>query len=253
VIFDVADDAYERFMGRYSTVLGPVFADFAAIEPGLRVLDVGAGTGALTAELVRRVGAEHVSAAEPSARFVEGMRERFAGVEVVEAPAEELPWPDDTFDAALAQLVISFVSDGPAAARELRRVVRPGGVVAFCTWDPDGMEMLAAIARARRAVDPNPVGDEPLKYRTRAEIDGLLEGAGLRDVETGVLEVAREFSGYDELWSALLGAVGPAGRWVVSLDDDGRAIVRAELHRELGSPEGAFTLRAQCNAGRGLV
>lgn len=132
MIFDVAADAYERFMGRYSTALGPVFADFAAIEHGQRVLDVGAGTGALTVELVRRVGAAHVSAAEPSARFVEGMRERFAGVEVVEAPAEELPWPGDTFDAALAQLVISFVSDAPAAARELRRVVRPGGVVAIC-------------------------------------------------------------------------------------------------------------------------
>lgn len=113
--------------------------------------------------------------------------------------------------------------------------------------------MLAAIARARRAVDPNPVGDETLKYRTQAEIRGLLEDAGLRDVETGALEVAREYSGYDELWSALLDAVGPAGRWVVSLDADGRAVVRAELHRQLGSPEGVFTLRARCNAGRGLV
>ncbi len=253
MVFDAADDAYDRFMGRYSIVLAPLFADFTGVEPGQRVLDVGAGTGALAAELVRRVGAESVAGAEPSPRFVEALRRRLPGLEVAEAGAEELPWPDAAFDAALAQLVVSFMADAPVAVLEMRRVVRPGGVVSVCMWDQDGMEMLAAIARARRAVADAPAGDEKLKFRTPEGIRGLLEGAGLRDVETGALEVEREYSGYDEFWSALAAGVGPSGAWAASLDEAARAALREELHRQLGSPDGAFTLRARCNAARGVV
>src|SRR5215469_7432697 len=106
-------------MGRYSRRLAPLFADFAKVEPGTRVLDVGAGTGALTAELVSR-GAS-VAAADPSPEFVAVLRERFPGLEVEEAPAETLPWADGVFDVALAQLVFAFVADGPAAATEMAR------------------------------------------------------------------------------------------------------------------------------------
>src|SRR5438270_12032703 len=108
-MFNVSDGSYDNFMGRFSRPLGPLFADFAGVEAGQRVLDVGAGTGALTAELGRR-GAD-VAAADPSPPFVAALRERFAGIEVEEAPAERLPWPDGSFDAALAQLVISFVGN----------------------------------------------------------------------------------------------------------------------------------------------
>src|SRR5919108_6564072 len=104
--------AYDNFMGRFSQRLAPVFADFAGVEANQHVLDVGAGTGALTAELVRR-GTE-VAAAEPSSAFVEALRGRFPGLDVREAGAERLPWPDESFDVALAQLVVSFMSDAPA-------------------------------------------------------------------------------------------------------------------------------------------
>ena len=167
MVFDTADDAYDRFMGRYSVELAPAFADFAGIEPGQRVLDVGAGTGALAVELVHRIGPEAVALAEPSPRFVEALRRRLPDLEVAEAPAEELPWPDEAFDAALAQLVVTFMRDAPAGIAEMRRVVRPGGVVAVCMWDREGMEMLAAIdARAPRSM--RPAGDEadPLDART---------------------------------------------------------------------------------------
>src|SRR5689334_339748 len=137
----VSDAAYDSFMGRFSTRLAPVFADFAGISAGDRVLDVGAGTGALTAELIRR-GA-HPSAADPSATFVEALRRRFPEVDSREAGAEEMPWEDASFDAALAQLVVAFMSDAPAGIAEMRRLVRPGGVVAACMWDSERMEMLA--------------------------------------------------------------------------------------------------------------
>jgi len=149
-------------MGRFSSRLAPVFADFAGVEPGMRALDVGAGTGALTAELVRRDAA--AGAIEPSPAFVAALRSRYPGVDVREGGAEELPWPDDSFDVALAQLVIAFMSDAPAGLREMRRVA---GTVAVCMWDRDGMEMLAALNRTRDALG---VAREDAPYRSREEM-----------------------------------------------------------------------------------
>src|SRR3984893_10212424 len=106
-MFNVSDRSYDNFMGRYSRPLGPLFADFAGIEAAQRVLDLSAGTGALTAEIVRRGGG--ASAAAPSPPFVAALRERFPDIGVHEAPAEKLPWPDESFDAALAQLVVTFM------------------------------------------------------------------------------------------------------------------------------------------------
>src|SRR5271169_2272983 len=102
-VFHVDEESYDDFMGRYSVVLSPLFADFAGVVAGRRVLDVGAGTGALTAEIVRR-GAEAV-AVEPSPEFVAALRSRLPEVEAHEAPAEQMPFADDSFDIALAQLV----------------------------------------------------------------------------------------------------------------------------------------------------
>src|SRR5712692_5240337 len=144
-MFNVSETAYDSFMGRYSVRLAPLFADFAGVETGQRVLDVGAGTGALAAELVRRDA--EVAAVEPAPSFVAALRSRFPSADVQQAAAEELPWPDASFDAALAQLVVTFMSNAPAGVAEMRRVVRPGGIVAVCMWDRDGMEMLGAINR----------------------------------------------------------------------------------------------------------
>lgn len=232
----VSDAAYDRFMGRFSVRLAPIFADFAGVESGQRVLDVGAGTGALTAELVRR-GAD-AAAAEPSSAFVEALHQRFPGVDAREAGAEEMPWPDASFDAALAQLVVSFMSDAPAGIAEMRRLVRPGGVIAACMWDRDGMEMLAAIDRARAALGSGGLSDRA--YRTRDEITGLF-GAGA-EVEVELLSVEGDYVDFEDFWDALNGGAGPAGAWAPSLDDEQRTLARAELLRQLGEPEGAFAL-----------
>jgi ubiquinone/menaquinone biosynthesis C-methylase UbiE len=120
--FRVDSDAYDDFMGRYSRQLAVLFAEFAGASSGMRVLDVGAGTGALAAELVAR-GAS-VAAADPSPEFVAAFATRFPDVEVHEAPADEMPFEDGAFDLALAQLVVAFVPDGPAAVAEMARVAR---------------------------------------------------------------------------------------------------------------------------------
>ena len=136
--FAVGADQYDRFMGRYSLPLAPVFADFAGVAGGQRVVDVGCGPGALTVELVRRLGTAGVSAVDPSQSFVVAARERHPGVDVQQAAAEELPFADQVFGAALAQLVVHFMADPVAGLREMARVTSAGGVVAACVWDHAG-------------------------------------------------------------------------------------------------------------------
>src|SRR5262245_60896715 len=117
-------------MGRYSVGLAAQLADLAGVGAGQRALDVGCGPGALARELVSRLGADHVAAADPSEPFVEAARERNPGVDVRLAAAERLPFGDDEFDAALAQLVVHFMKDPVAGLREMARVTRPGGAIA---------------------------------------------------------------------------------------------------------------------------
>jgi SAM-dependent methyltransferase len=250
MIFDVSDDAYDRFMGRYSRRLAPVFAEFAGVQAGDRVLDAGAGTGALTAELVQR-GID-VAAAEPSAGFVAGLQARFPEIEVREAPAEKMPWADASFDAALAQLVVAFVADAPAAARELARLVRPGGTVAVCMWDVNGLDLRLPIHAARQAAAPDAQGSTALGYRTEEEIRGLLEGAGLRAVESELLQVEAEYAGFDDYWDAVLGAVGPDTKWIRTLPAEQLPIARAAAQAALPAG-GSFALRARAHAVRGVV
>jgi ubiquinone/menaquinone biosynthesis C-methylase UbiE len=213
----------------------------------MRVLDVGAGTGALTRELVARVGAENVAAAEPSPEFERSLRTRFPGVDVRRAPAESLPFADDEFDVALAQLVVTFMDDAPAGIRELRRVAR---TVAICMWGIGEVEMFAAIDRTQQAVTPDvPVRRRRL-YRTPEELRALLADAGLAEVATTAIDVAADYGSYDEFWRAFDQPVGPTGDWLASLDEEQHDAVREELHRQLGSPAGPFVLTGRAYAAR---
>ena len=134
----MAADAYDRYMGKYSVLLSPQLADFAGVRSGKRVLDVGCGPGALTAELVARVGTSAVAAVDPSESFVAAARQRNPGVEVLQASAERLPFPARTFDAAIAQLVVHFMPDPTRGLAEMARVTRHNGVIAACVWDHGG-------------------------------------------------------------------------------------------------------------------
>ncbi len=234
-----SDDAYDRFMGRFSRRLAPLFADFAGVRHGERVLDVGAGTGALTGELVRR--AAHVAAAEPAEQFADALHARFPELDVRQAPGEELPWPDDSFDVALAQLVVSFMNDAPAGVAEMRRVA---GRVAICVWDYDGMELLHVVNLTRDALGD--ASTEPLLYRTPEELFELLGEA----TEVEPIDVEAGYDDFEDFWTALRGGVGPHGVWAAQLDDERAALARADLFRRLGEPDGPFTLAARAWAGR---
>ena len=238
--FRVDGDAYDDFMGRYSTRLASLFADFAGVEAGARALDVGAGTGALTAELVAR-GAV-VAAADPSPEFVAVLRKRFPNLEVEEAPAESLPFGAGVFDVALAQLVVAFVSDGPAAIAEMARVARR---VAICMWGVAEVDMFAAIDAAAEAIGASGAS-EPRRYRTAQEINDLLAPHG--EVESAELDVTAGYADFEEFFQAMSRGVGPAGQWLASLDPATRERARGELFRELGSPSGAFELNARAFA-----
>ena len=136
--FDVTAAAYAAFMGRWSQPLALGFADLAGVRGGQRALDVGCGPGALTEQLVARLGSAAVAAIDPSASFVAATRERFPDVDARSGSAEELPFADDAFDLALAQLVVHFMADPVRGLAEMARVTRPGGLVAACVWDHGG-------------------------------------------------------------------------------------------------------------------
>jgi SAM-dependent methyltransferase len=244
-VFHIDEESYDDFMGRYAVRLAPLFADFAGTAEGERVLDVGAGTGALTRELVAR-GAT-VVAVEPSPEFTRALRSRFPQIEVCEAPAEELPFADDSFDVALAQLVVAFMEDAAAAMRELARVAHR---VAICMWGVEEVQMFAAIGRTARVIGSGSAEQSVRRYRTPQELHDLLAGAGLANVETCELDVTASYLDYQEFWRALSLQVGPAGAWLHDLDDQRRTLAHDELHRQLGSPSGSFELQGRAYGAR---
>jgi len=250
--FAVSGDAYNRFMGRYSRRLAPAFANFAGVEAGQRVLDVGCGSGVLTEELAGRVGAEQVSGVDPSP-LLAACAERVPGAELKQGKAEALPWPDDSFDAAIAQLVIHFMDDPAAGVSEMARVTRPGGVVAASSWDfGGGMEMLRVYWETARELDHDLEG-ESRSFGNLEELDALWHELGLEDIEAGPLEVSADYQDFDELWDTFLLGVGPAGEYVVSLPADRQETLREEYRSRLGEPTGAMTLSARAWAARGRV
>ena len=152
-----------------------------AFGHGERVLDVGCGPGALTRLLVQRLGAAAVSAVDPSESFVTAVRERIPGIDVYRAAAEDLPFADDRFDCAVAQLVVHFMTDPVAGLAEMARVTRPGGLVAACVWDHGtGAGPLSVFWRAVQALDPDARGEATLAGAREGHLAGLFEQAGLQ-------------------------------------------------------------------------
>jgi SAM-dependent methyltransferase len=248
--FDVSGDAYDNFMGRYSRELAPVFADYAEIRSG-NAVDVGCGSGILAEELAARLGAENVAAADPSP-LAQACAARVPGADVRTAPAESLPWPDGSFDAALAQLVLHFLDDPVAGLVEMSRVTRPGGIVAANTWNFNEMKLLKTFWQSARAIVPTaPV--ERLELGSLEEFGEFAKQAGLEDVDASSLDVSSVYQSFDELWGSYQRGVGPAGDFCASLDPETHDALGDEYFRRLGEPDGSITLAAQAWALRGRV
>jgi ubiquinone/menaquinone biosynthesis C-methylase UbiE len=252
VTFNVGADAYDSFMGRYSVQLSAQLAELADVQPGQRVIDVGSGPGALTAELVRLLGPDAVAAADPSEPFVEAARDRYPGVDVRLAPAEHLPFPDNEFDAALAQLVVHFMADPIAGLAEMARVARPGGVVAACVWDlAGGRAPISPFWQAARELDTDTTDESDLAGARESHLAELFTEAGLRDVKQTELSSTVEYETFDEWWRPYTFGVGPAGAHAQSLAPEQRAELRERCRQLLPKPP--FAITAYAWAVRGLA
>ena len=250
--FDVAAEAYDRFMGRYSLPLSPQLADLAGVHAGQNVLDVGCGPGALTAELVKRVGAARVTAVDPSEPFVAAVATRNPGVTVRRAPAESLPFANGSFDATLAQLVVHFMTDPVAGLTEMARVTRSGGVVAACVWDhAGGRGPLGDFWAAARELDPGVHDESDLAGAREGHLAELFRVAGLREVTEATLSVSREHPTFDAWWEPYLEGVGPAGAYVATLSPERRIELRERCRERL--PAAPFVQTALAWAARGLA
>jgi SAM-dependent methyltransferase len=239
-------------MGAYSSRLAPQMADLAGVCAGHRIVDVGCGPGALTRELVGRVGTGAVTAVDPSPTFVEAARERHPGVDVRLATAESLPFADGSFDAALAQLVVHFMADPVAGLREMARVSRPGGVVAACVWDhAGGTGPLSPLWEAAREIDPDVHDESQLAGAGEGQLGALFAAAGLERVEEPSLVASVEYQSFEEWWEPLTLGVGPAGAYVARLDDDQRTELRLRCGARL--PDPPFTIDARAWAARGVT
>lgn len=250
--FAISGDSYDRYMGRYSRELAPRLIAFAGIGTELRALDVGCGSGVLTAALADRLGATSVAAVDPSEPLLAACAERVPGADVRLAPAERLPWPPDSFDVVLSQLVLNFVRDADVAVAEMCRVVAADGTVASCTWDyGGGMRMLRTFWDTAVELDPLAPDEHAMRYTSEGELAALWERQGLDDVETEPLDVQVGYQDFDDFWQPFMLGVGPAGAYCASLDPEQREALREGCFSRLGSPSGPFVLNARAFAVRG--
>ena len=250
--FEVSAERYLAFMGGFSEPLAEEFVEFAGVRGGQRVLDVGCGPGALTERLVRRVGSSQVSAVDPSPPFVSAARDRFPGLDVRSASAEALPFPDASFDATLAQLVVHFMPDPVAGLEEMARVTRADGTVAACVWDhADGGGPLAGYWAAVRELDPGADDESDLPGARSGDLTRLAGEAGLEDVVGGRVGVTRRFASFQEWWEPYTFGIGPAGQYVARLDDGHRQALRD--HCATKFPTAPFEIHAHAWSVRGAV
>lgn len=256
--FSGPPEAYDDFMGRYSRLLSPRLAAYAGVRPGLAVLDVGCGPGALTGVLLE-LGAV-VSAAEPEPGYAAACAARHPAADVRTASAEALPWPDGSVDVAVAQLVVHFLPDPERGVREMARVVRPGGTVAACTWDGGGgmglMQAFWGAAEACGLERPAPSG--PSRTGTRDGLRQVWTAAGLADVDVAPLDVEVRYEDADAFWLPFTGATGPPGAFLAALPPATQAAVREACPVQLDrlgfrQPDGSVVVPARAWAVRGRV
>ncbi|MDP9345857.1 MAG: class I SAM-dependent methyltransferase [Actinomycetota bacterium] len=183
--------------------------------------------------------------------MTQAARRRQPGVEVAVAAAEDLPFPDDAFDATLAQLVVPFMHDPAAGLAEMARVTRDGGVVAACVWDHAGEGPLSVFWRAVRELDRGARDESGQPGAGEGQLTVLFRAAGLHDVRESALYVRVRHASFDDWWAPFTLGVGPAGAYVKGLGTDVAAELRERCRLLLGGAPGPR--RARAAAARGLA
>ena len=244
--------AYERYVGRWSRLVARDFLAWLSVPAGRRWLDVGCGTGALSHEILERGAASAVAGIDASAGFVEHARAQVpdprASFRVGDAQA--LPFEDAAFDAAVSGLVLNFVPDPARMVGEMRRVVKPGGVVAIYVWDYAGeMQLMRYFWNAASALDPAArVLDEGRRFPLCGAVPlaEIARAAGLAEVEARALDVPTTFRDFDDYWTPFLGGQGPAPAYCLALSEERRTALREAIRAALPvRPDGSVALIAR--------
>jgi SAM-dependent methyltransferase len=248
--------AYERYMGMWSQLAGEAFLDWLKPPSGLQWLDVGCGNGAFTEMLVDRCAPSSVQGIDPSEGQLAYARTRPASrvAQFRQGDAMALPFTDDTFDAAVMPLVIFFVPDPPSGVAEMVRVVRPRGLVTAYAWDlPGGGFPYYGLQEEIRALGGTvPLPPNPDASRIDA-LQGLWTSAGVIDVDTREITVARTFADFDDYWTTILG--GPSVRTALAtMMPEQIVLLNARMRKRLSSDAaGRITYTARANAITGRV
>jgi SAM-dependent methyltransferase len=250
-------NAYERLMGRWSRLAGDKFIDWLDAPKGLRWIDVGCGNGAFTEVLIARCSPAAVTGIDPSDGQLSYARTR-PGTKTAQfrlANAQSLPFADKSFDAASMALVITFVPDPVKAAREMARVVKPGGTVATYMWDiPGGGFPIRPIAAAMESLGmPAPMRPNENASR-RDDMRDIWEKAGLQSVDTAVIRIRVAYSGFDDFWESNSVPVGPSGKAISEMSGAAREQLKARLREQLPiALDGRIAYEAFANAAKGRV
>lgn len=256
-----AGDSYEQYMGRWSRQIAPRFLDWLEAPANLNWLEVGCGTGALTASILDRCNPRSVLAIDPSQGFIDKARASLVDprVEFRIADALDLPVPTGSKDGVVSALVLNFVSDRAKALAEMKRVGRTGASVAFYVWDypGGGVQFMRAFWTAATSLDPaasDLTEDRRFPFCTPDGLKQLVGEAGLGAFEIAALEVSSVFKDFDDYWRPFTLGAGPAPGYCASLQPDARERLRTRLSETLPrQPDGtihlttrAWAVKARC-------
>lgn len=252
--------AYEAYMGRWSRRLARAFVEWLRPAPGAHWLEIGCGTGALSAAIAELAAPASVAACDPSEPFVAHAKTGAAGPVAfsVAASPDAYPSRPDGFDWGVSSLVLNFIPDRTRALAVLRDRVRTGGTLAAALWDYEGgIDFLRVFWEEALVLDPRAsTHDESIRFRfwRPPTMASLFGAAGLADVRTDALTIPTDFAGFDDLWQPFLGGVGPAPGYVAGLEPARREALRARLEKRLRpGPDGLLRLQARAWAVRGTV
>jgi ubiquinone/menaquinone biosynthesis C-methylase UbiE len=247
-IFPAADgEGYERQMGRWSRRLAPLLVDFAGIRAGEHVLDVGCGTGSLAFTLAQNPNIGNISAIDFSPAYVAHAERRNDDprVRFQVADACALPFENDAFDHCASLLVLAFIPQSHRAVREMRRVTRPGGIVAAAMWDArGGMIMSRMFWDTAAMLDPRAVERRAKGYARPMTRPGDLarawRDAGFHDVVDSTITIRMDFAGFEDFWSPFEGKDGGFAEYVGTLSTEEKAKLRDAVRLAYidGEPDG---------------